>query len=658
MLISETNIAKRIQTKLTGKKLVTTDDVVRFLPTKYRDYTAVTDLSFCQNGGFYAVRGVMTFIDLKTLNNGRKMISMRVETNDMYAPIFRVSLFSRDYLYTNFYALKGGKVIVCGKVTYDEEYGYQMTEPDNIYEEASFKPHIKPIYKKIQGLSENALVETIDTVLSKVHEPFEWELMQRTKVIDYKTALTRCHHPQSMSDVESGTRRLLLNDLLYLAIGIKKMDSLYNVKTDVVFKNTKCLEEFRKKLPFEMTHDQKKAVDRISEGCSMGERCNLLLQGDVGSGKTVVAMALMILAKANGYQSVLMTPREVLARQHYEDVKTILGDDSNVCFISSGMKAKERKDILKRIKTGQATVVIGTHSVMGKDVEYSNLGAIITDEEHLFGVAQKEAIVEKAQRGVHILSLSATPIPRTLANVLYGESKEIIQIKTMPNGRLPIKSAIVPGRESVYRFLLKEIKEHHQCYVVCPAIEDSEDNDIVNIEEVYKAYRSALSPFGVNVAVVHGKMDKKEAVHAIETLAKGETGVLIATTLIEVGVNIPNATVMVIEQAERFGLAILHQLRGRVGRGTLQSYCILRSDDKENERLKALCATTDGFVIAEEDLKQRGSGNLLGVEQSGMNKYVSLMLQHPKLYEKVKELASYCVGESLGEGLLSLYEKN
>jgi len=345
----------------------------------------------------------------------------------------------------------------------------------------------------------------------------------------------------------------------------------------------------------------------------------------------------------NGFQSVLMAPTGVLAKQHFKELSSYSEKYGyNTVYLGGDLKAKEKKEVLKKIKSGEAHFIIGTHAVISDNVEFKNLALTIVDEEHKFGVIQRETLRKKASEGVHSISMSATPIPRSLALTLYGDAMDIYTISTMPNGRLPVKTAVTNENKAIFSFMQKEIEKGHQCYIVCPLIENDTDDDRELPESVEEIYQKVCDYFlihnkNIKASVITGKMNDEEKSRIIGEFSKNETQILIATTIIEVGVNVPNATVIAIMNAERFGLAGLHQLRGRVGRGNLQSYCILKSKELENERLQVMCETTDGFKIAQEDLKQRGTGDILGVKQSGEDENVKLMLKHPKIYEAIRE---------------------
>lgn len=655
MIIESTST--RTKNALAAKKIYTDADLARHFPRKYYDYRTAREIYESTPEAHCAVNGIIRSIERKS--GARKYLSIKA---DMLTPApngrrsFTIQFFSRVYLHDRLMSLIGRQVVVMGRVCFDPVYGYTMPEPDKIVPVTEFRPHIASVYPKVAGVSDDTLRELIEMAVETAHEPFEWELMSKLGCTDYRSALARLHYPKSEQDIFDGRSRMLINDLLHFSIGLQKASAGGSAETDIRLTRRNAVERFVSSLPFTLTDDQQAILGSLCDKAASGERINALIQGDVGSGKTVIAIALMLLAAADGYQSVLMAPRTVLARQHYETLIALTGQPDLAVFLHSGLKASEKKAILSRIASGEVKLIVGTHSCIAKDVAYAKLGLVITDEEHLFGVNQKQDIIAKASAGVHTLSMSATPIPRTLAGVIYGEDREILRIHTMPAGRLPIKTAVESNRTRIFPFLLREIRSGHRCYVVCPAIDSNDETDIISIEEMEKAYRGYFEKENVTVAVATGRMDGKEAEAAIANFTSGRAQILLSTTVIEVGVNVPDATVIVIEQADRFGLASLHQLRGRVGRSDLQSYCILRSDDAANERLAVICSTTDGFKIAEADLMQRGTGNLLGLQQSGISRYVELMLANRAFYEnEIKPVAKWCAENGFGERLAEIY---
>ena len=340
-----------------------------------------------------------------------------------------------------------------------------------------------------------------------------------------------------------------------------------------------------------------------------------------------------------------MAPTQVLAKQHYDEMSSLMEQIGyRVAYLHSGMKAKEKRDILADIHSGAIQMIVGTQAVISGTVEYSRLGLTIVDEEHRFGVDQRSTLASKAKDGVHAITMSATPIPRTLAHVIYGDTVQLLTIRTMPNGRKPVITAMSTGRDKIYRFIIKQSRLKHQAYAVCPMIDKNDDMEgVKSVEEVSAEYRAALEPYGVKVATLTGRNSAQETEDTITAFKNGEIDVLVSTTVIEVGVNVPTATAIIIHNADRFGLSQLHQLRGRVGRSQLQSYCVLECENPTEEgkqRLNAMCSTTDGFAIAEADLKIRGAGDFIGTKQSGDNKYMSLMLAFPEKYEIAKKTAA------------------
>ena len=655
MLLKDTQLNKRTISALEKRKITTTGQLCQFFPKFYRDYRSVVRFQDAVCGRHVAVRGKICAVKLD--GNMRFIrISVLQESDETW---LNCVMFQNIYKYDQFLKMRGETVIIGGEITLNE-YGYSICNPDFIIEEEDFSPFIESVYTKFKGIAEDTMKSAIMSCVNDVtEEVLEEEICRDGKVIDYPTALKYVHQPENETQLKMGRTRILFNDLLYFAIALKLGDNGGNPNTDCRLEKVSLTSRFTHSLPFELTPDQKAVLKKVITTTQQGKRANILLQGDVGCGKTIVAAALMVCAAENGYQSVLMAPRSVLAKQHYDEVKKYAESCGlNAVFLHSGMKAKEKKEAYAGIKSGKYHFVIGTHSCLVDGLEYQNLGLIVTDEEHLFGVKQKEALVKKANDGVNSISMSATPIPRSLALVLYGEYKEICSIKTMPNGRKPIITSHEESHMAAFPFMEEEIRKGHQCYVVCPAIEESESDkvDLVAIETIEMDYRQYFEKRGMKVGIVNGKMKDTDISDMIGKFQRNEVQILISTTVIEVGVNVPNATVMVVEQADRFGLASLHQLRGRVGRSDLQSYCILVSEKKNNERIDVMVATTDGFKIAEADLRQRGSGNLIGVEQAGLNQLVGKMMEFPTYFSDViRPLAEKCVKNGYGKGLMDLY---
>ena len=624
---------KRTITALHKKNINTVSQLLNFFPKEYYDYRDIVNIEDAPPDYHAAVGGELVDVD-KRFGSHWYIVMHVVQANGLK---FRVMIFSNTFKYDIYASMLHKQVVVMGKVQ-NNEYGLSIINPDEVVPVEIAHFGIKPVYRKIAGVSEETFLSLMGNALDrKLEDAIPVEAVKEAGVMTYDEAIRALHHPKTPEDIVNGRKRILFNDLYYLN-GMLQLNSVNKRDTAIRFTHCDVKDEFVSLLPFDLTEDQKKVVDEMYDNARQGIRNNILLQGDVGCGKTVVAISLMMLAYSNGYQSVIMAPRSVLARQHYEEIKGYADQLSIPCaFLGSETKGREKEKILKGIKDGSIPFIVGTHSVLSDAVEYHNLGAVITDEEHLFGVNQKKQLENKALDGVHQLSMSATPIPRTLATVLYGDAKEIFVIKSKPAGRLPIITEQKPSHNDVFSFIESEIKKGNRAYVVCPAILDKESTDIVSIEEVANDYYSYFNSRGIRVGVVHGKKKPEENAETIDEFKNGTVQLLISTTVIEVGVNVPEATVMVIEQADRFGLASLHQLRGRVGRSSRQSYCFLISE-RETERLEVMCQTNDGFEIAEADLRQRGAGDMIGTEQSGNSRYIDEMLRYPKVYDFTKEL--------------------
>lgn len=522
-----------------------------------------------------------------------------------------------------------------------------MPSPEMFEPNIGHGKRVFPVYSKIPGMSNDYLTEKLRLATGYAdltHETLPYELVAELGLLSIKEALYKLHFPQSMEQVRQGQERLMFDDLLYFALHQEWAARNSAVGSPFSIKTLKLYNAISDSLPYELTRDQNDAPASMLADIRQGRRINALVQGDVGCGKTIVAFLMMAAMAGSGYQAVLMAPTQVLARQHYEDLNALLAPHGyEAVYLGSELRAAEKKAALKKIASGETRFIVGTHSVLGKDVVYRNLALTVADEEHKFGVAQRRALVEKAAEGVHSITMSATPIPRSLAQVIYGNAVQLHTIRTMPAGRQPVLTGIAISRERIYKFLGSQIRQGRQAYVVCPMIDQNEDlGDVKSVEEVSAEYEKALVPFGIRIATLTGRDTKATMERVISEFKNGEIDILISTTVIEVGVNVPNATVMVISSADRFGLSSLHQLRGRVGRSSLKSYCVLESEsqtEKAKERLEAMCRTTDGFEIAEADLKLRGAGDFLGTKQSGDNKYMALMLAYPEKYAQAQRIA-------------------
>ena len=527
-------------------------------------------------------------------------------------------------VYNNVYgsnALKDGETYyMYGKVT-GSLLRKEIVSP--VYISASEKILIQPVYPLTQGLSVTMLRQNMKQALEIMRtEPFETlpaEILSRYELCPLMYALENIHFPESGEASETARRRLAFDELLKLQLGMCMMKTRSRKHTAYMMKNF-GIDEFEKALPFTMTDAQKRAVDEIIADMCGDVPMNRLLQGDVGSGKTAVAAAACCFAVKNGAQAALMAPTEILAMQHFKTLSQFLEPlGIQVCLITGSLTAKKKSSLRDKIASGEMNVIVGTHAIIQKDVVYNALGLVITDEQHRFGVAQRAALAEKGD-APHKLVMSATPIPRTLALIIYGDL-DISVINQLPKGRKPVKTYAVTGklRSRAFGFVRERLDESRQAYVVCPMIEDSESELLAVKSYAENAVNGILK--GYSIELLHGKMKSGEKEKVMKRFRDGEIQVLICTTVVEVGVDVPNAAVMVIENAERFGLSQLHQLRGRVGRGEFESFCILITDNTGEEcrrRMKIMSSTSDGFKISEEDLKMRGPGDFFGSAQHGL----------------------------------------
>ena len=518
----------------------------------------------------------------------------------------------------------GKEYIFYGAVSGDF-IGYNMTNP--VFEELSSQPvttrRVLPIYPLTAGLSNAAMLKAVRQALAICDPPAEIlpESVRRAYgILNADRAYTAIHEPTNMAEAELAKKRLIFEEFFVFSAGLSLMRASRAEKKAVPY-SEKNLQPFYDALPFSLTGAQKRAIDEIVTDFSSGAPMNRLIQGDVGSGKTMVAAAAAYLAAKNDQQVALMAPTEILAEQHHQSLSKLFAPlGLSVALLTGSQTPKQKREIRAALVSGQVDIAIGTHALLSDTTQFSNLGLVIADEQHRFGVSQRAKLSEKGA-DPHLLVMSATPIPRTLALLMYGDL-EVSIINELPPGRKSVDSFLVNEsyRPRINAFIRKQVEEGHQCFVVCPAVEENEDLGIKAATVWAETLQKTVFP-DLRIMLIHGQMKGAEKEAAMAAFAKGEADVLVATTVIEVGVDVPNATLMVIEDADRFGLSQLHQLRGRVGRGSARSYCILTSHNRNEEtlrRLKALCKTTDGFKIAEEDLKMRGPGDFFGARQSGL----------------------------------------
>ena len=518
----------------------------------------------------------------------------------------------------------GREYIFYGAVSGDF-IGYSMTNP--VFETPESQPvttrRILPIYPLTAGLTNAALLRLVQQALAVCAPPEEIlpaEVREKYGILPAERAYFAIHEPNSMAEAELAKKRMIFEEFFVFSAGLALMRAARKKKKTEPYTDF-GMSPFYDSLPFTLTGAQSRAVGEILEDFRRGIPMNRLVQGDVGSGKTMVAAAAAYCAARNGRQTALMAPTEILAEQHFASLSALfvpLG--VSVALLTGSMTGKQKKDVRERIAAGEVQVVIGTHALLSESTRFEHLGLVITDEQHRFGVGQRSRLSAKGE-DPHLLVMSATPIPRTLALILYGDL-DVSILDELPPGREPVDTFLVGEsyRPRINAFIRKQVAEGHQCFVVCPAVEENEELGIKAASVWAETLQQTVFP-DLRIALLHGQMKGAEKEAAMASFARGEADVMVATTVIEVGVDVPNATLMVIEDADRFGLSQLHQLRGRVGRGKAKSYCILTTHNRNPEtlqRLKALCKTADGFKIAEEDLRLRGPGDFFGSRQSGL----------------------------------------
>ena len=611
-------------TKLLNKLGVyTIEDILLFFPRTYLIYPEPIAPNRDSVDSLISISGRM--------KTSPKVFKSRNRMDILSATVFVEEIpvdlvwFNSNYLRGNF---EPGKVyIFYGRLQFDKGR-FKISQPliftPEKYEE--IKKQLLPIYHLTKGLSNNLVTKAVREALNACQlkdDRLPEEIEARGDFVSYSKAIHSYHFPESYEDLVNARKRLAYEEMFFFILNSRLQEN--NVAS---YPNTfniahhQFTDDFRNSLSFALTEDQLKVLDDITEDLTGEYVTQRLIQGDVGSGKTIVAFLAMLDVVLSGYQAAIMAPTEVLAKQHFESFKgwcEDFGIDIPVVLFTGSMRASEKKAMQKIVDENKACFIIGTHALISDGRQFGELALVITDEQHRFGVAQRDKLSSKGEKP-HIIVMSATPIPRTLAMILYG-NMHVSVIKQMPANRLPIKTCVIKEsmRNTAYKFVSDEIKKGHQVYIICPLVEASETTEAQNVMDYSKKLKEHFKDT-YSIGVLHGKMKPAEKNQMMEDFANHSIDILVSTTVVEVGVNVPNATVMMIENANRFGLAALHQLRGRVGRGADQSYCILMnesSDDKQSDRLNIMLKSNDGFYIAREDLKLRGPGDMFGVRQSG-----------------------------------------
>lgn len=623
-------------------------DLIEYYPRNYEDRTKISNIIEFVDGESYLFIG--TVCDNIHIQRIRK--NLTIYSTFVYDDTGECKMTWFNQKYINIKLHKGDKYLFYGKAV--KNYGHISMESPQIYNlnDIGKIQGLYPIYSLTSGITQNYIFKLESDVFKQkpiVNEFLSDQLRKKYNLCQINYAMENIHFPKSLSAVNEARNRLIFDELFLLELALMsvKENSSLEEKTNK-FKRVN-ISEFLNLLPFSLTNAQKKVICEIEKDMLSDKVMNRLIQGDVGSGKTMVAAVSMYIAVKNGYQAALMAPTTILANQHYDELSKYFEKlGMSVEIITSSTTKKNKKNICEKIKNKEIDIIIGTHSLIEDDIEFRSLGIVVTDEQHRFGVKQRLKLTNKG-KSVETLVMTATPIPRTLAITLYGDL-DLSVIDEMPPGRKPVKTYAVDDsyEQRIVKFIKKNIDEGRQAYVVCPLVEENEDLNLKSVEKIYEKYKEEYFK-EYKVAFIHGKMKNKEKDEIMQKFKKNEINILISTTVIEVGISVSNATLMIIENADRFGLAALHQLRGRVGRGNYQSYCILKSNNRSvasRERLKIMEKSNNGFDVARKDLELRGPGDFFGIRQSGLPEFkLADLLKDIKVLENAQNAAKYILNE-------------
>lgn len=625
--------------------IYTLEDLITYYPRTYEDRSKPVKIAEVQDGEEVLIEGIATARVSEIRTRNRKMTIYKLIVRDETGSC-TITWFNQSYLRNMF---KPGEIYkFFGKV---KRIGNKVEMNSPVYDEGVNTKNtgkIIPIYPLTYNLSQNNIRKIIENglelVKNKLEETLPDYLIKEYKLMDINSATNSIHFPKDFTEFNIARKRLVFEELLSMQLALLSLKSQYKKEIDgIAFEKEVHMSDVINKLPFKLTKAQLRVLEEIDADLEKVKPMNRLLQGDVGSGKTAVSIIASYKVVRSGYQVAIMAPTAILATQHLESFKQMLEQFDIKCeLLISSITKKKKEEILERLKNGDIDILIGTHAILEDNVEFKNLGLVVTDEQHRFGVKQRTKIIEKGQNP-DVLVMTATPIPRTLALILYGDL-DISIIDELPPNRKKVDTFAVKKNmeERVNNFVKKQINEGRQAYIVCPLVEENEEMDLKSVEELTKKYKEeTFSEY--KVEYLHGKMKAKEKDDIMEKFKNGDIDILISTTVIEVGVNVPNASIMVVENAERFGLAQLHQLRGRVGRGEYQSYCILKYEGNGKvvqERMKIMTSTNDGFIISEKDLELRGSGEFFGTKQHGLPKFkIANLFEDIEMLKMVQSLA-------------------
>ena len=595
------------------------NDLITYFPKDYEDRTNVKKIADLIYGNKELIKAkALTPVSSRYI---RRNLSIQTCVVEDPTGACELTWFNKNYLTRNIRINE--EYLFYGKVDTPKFGTKTMTNPQIEKVKVDTKEEkLLPVYKLTKDMTQNIVRNIMQNALKTnyIRENMPEYILRENNLINKNSAINNIHFPENENILKESLYRLKFEELL-----LTQCSLLFFKNANKISFGSKCNKDnsendLIKDLPFNLTNAQTKVINEITKDMENELAMNRLLQGDVGSGKTIVSIIAAYKAVKSGFQAAIMVPTAILASQHFESFKTMLEPYGiNIALLKSKIKKKEKEDILNDLESGKIDVIVGTHALIEENVKFKKLGLVVTDEQHRFGVKQREKIAQKGENP-NMLVMSATPIPRTLALILYGDL-DISIINELPKNRLPIKTVFTPydREQKLNMFIQKFLEEGRQAYIVCPLVEEGEESDLKSVEEVYKIYKKTFSNF--NVSYIHGKMKEEEKDQIMEDFLNKKIDILIATTVIEVGIDVPNANIMVIENAERFGLSQMHQLRGRVGRGKYQSYCFLKvksGNQITKERIQIMCSTTDGFVISEKDLELRGSGDFFGTKQHGI----------------------------------------
>lgn len=639
-------IGEKTQALFEKAGMRTIGDLLRYYPRGYDVYDEPVPVGEAEEGRTVTITGAI--FGRVQLGGSKNMQVTTLYVKDMTGTL-KVIWFRMPFLKNTL--SRGGIITLRGRVVRKRD-GLVMEHPEIFYPSAKYEEKrntLQPVYPLTSGLTNNAVKKAVMQAIQYLDLRQEFlpeDIRMKYHLAEYNYAVRGVHFPETKEEFYYARERLVFEEFLIFILSLRNLKAREDKAVNgFAFAERPEIDKFLASLPYELTNAQQKVWGEIKRDMSGPNVMSRLVQGDVGSGKTIVALLGLMYAGLNGFQGAMMAPTEVLAKQHYDNITSMFRQyhiPLHAELLTGSMTAKEKREAYERIASGESDIIVGTHALIQEKAVYHNLALVVTDEQHRFGVKQREMLAGKGKMP-HILVMSATPIPRTLAIILYGDL-DISVIDELPSNRLPIKNCVVDTgyRNTAYRFMQKQVEAGRQCYVICPMVEESENLEAENVIDYTELLREALG-CTIEISFLHGKMKQAEKDEIMEAFGKNEIQILVSTTVIEVGIDVPNATVMLIENAERFGLAQLHQLRGRVGRGKYQSYCIFMSASKSKEtkeRLEILNKSNDGFFIASEDLRLRGPGDLFGIRQSGLLDFaLGDVFQDAKILQKANEAA-------------------